>query len=254
MKIRGHLTVTGGIGLENTKEVLDSSEDIKYVVAISGKNQEKELVFGDLLIQNVASKTYAKAGALVGYSGNLYLSLVDNAEGIDINDDTVWKKIDLDGMSLPDNVVAALLNANEPSGDNVFATLEDIHNLTIEGTAPADEILSKPSNIKNIIWISSTVGEDSFGNDVSVGDGLISTGDGWKNIGPIGATAQQNTFIFSQTTPSTLWRIEHNQGRFPSIMTVDQAKFEISGVSRYISKDIVEIYFSEPVAGSAYLN
>jgi hypothetical protein len=252
MKVRGKLTVTDGIVLSPTKTVDETSVDA-YVFA-RGTDAESELVLGDLVVYNVASKTYKKAGALVRYGEDLYISLVRNARGVDIADPLVWRKVTVEGIALTPDQMNAIKNAANPSAANAFATLGDITNLTIEGTAAVDGILGKPATVKNIIWISSTIGEDSFGVDVVKGDGLISTGSGWKNIGPIGATAQQSTYVHTQGTPSSVWRITHNLDRYPSIVVVDEYKDVVSALQKYVDKNIVEITFSEPIIGAAYLN
>lgn len=252
MKVRGELKVTGGLILMPPKQANDTSEDA-YVFG-NGDSSESELILGDLVVFNISSKIYKKAGSFVRYGNDLYISIVKNARGEDIADENVWRKVTVEGSQLTQNQLNAIKNANNPSGVNAFATMGDISNLTIEGTAAIDVILGKPAAVKNIIWISSSVGQDSFGVDVVKGDGLISTGTGWKNIGPLGATAQQSTFVHTQSPASATWTITHNQNRYPSITVVDELKESISGYEKYIDNNTIEITFSEPVAGAAYLN
>ena len=252
MKVRGKLTVTDGVVLSPAKTVDEDSVDA-YVLGKSTPDGV-ELVLGDLVVYNIVSRTYKKAGSLVRYGDDLYISIIKNARGEDIADPLSWRKVNVGGISLTTDQLAAIQNSDSPSATNPFATLGDVTNLTIEGTAPVETILGKPATVKNIIWISSTIGQDSFGVDVVKGDGLISTGAGWKNIGPIGATAQQSTYVHTQGTASAVWTITHNLDRFPSVVVVDEFKEVVSAVKKYMDKNIVEVTFSEPVMGAAYLN
>jgi hypothetical protein len=56
--------------------------------------------------------------------------------------------------------------------------------IVVKGNAPIDEILLKP-HVENEMWISTTSGTDDLGNPVVPGDGIVSSGGQWTNIGPI---------------------------------------------------------------------
>lgn len=64
----------------------------------------------------------------------------------------------------------------------------------------------------------------------------------------------KNTYIYSQITPSVVWRVEHGLGKFPSVTVVDSAGSEVIGDVGYVSENSIEIKFTSAFAGTAYLN
>lgn len=69
-----------------------------------------------------------------------------------------------------------------------------------------------------------------------------------------GSVTDPTTFTFIQTAPSTVWDIVHNLGGFPSVTTTDSTGHVILGQVQYISSNEVEVFFSVPLSGTAYLN
>jgi hypothetical protein len=76
------------------------------------------------------------------------------------------------------------------------------------------------------------------------------------NLGPVetsGATSDQYTH--HQATPSDVWVIQHNLGFVPgNEFIVNPDGDEIDGVTKLIDVNTIQIQFSEPVTGSAYLS
>lgn len=68
--------------------------------------------------------------------------------------------------------------------------------------------------------------------------------------GPAGGT----TYTFTQGTPSALWTIVHNLGKFPSVSVVDSAESIVQGAVTYINSNQLSIQFSAPFSGQAFLN
>ena len=64
------------------------------------------------------------------------------------------------------------------------------------------------------------------------------------------------TFIFDfyQVTPASTWNIQHNLGKFPSITVIDTGDTVVNGEYTYIDNNNVQLTFSAPFAGKAYLN
>lgn len=54
----------------------------------------------------------------------------------------------------------------------------------VKGTATSDYIVSRNPIPAGDLWISSDVGEDSYGGIIAAGDGVVSDGIGWYTIGP----------------------------------------------------------------------
>jgi hypothetical protein len=62
-------------------------------------------------------------------------------------------------------------------------------------------------------------------------------------------------FTFEQLTPLAVWVITHNLGFVPgNELITDLNGNEIDGITRPINDNTIEITFSEPVAGYAYLS
>ena len=62
------------------------------------------------------------------------------------------------------------------------------------------------------------------------------------------------TFIFTQAVADTVWNVNHNLGKFPSITVIDTANTVVAGEYTYIDNNNVTLTFSAAFAGKAYLN
>ena len=62
------------------------------------------------------------------------------------------------------------------------------------------------------------------------------------------------TFIFTQAVAATVWNVNHNLGKFPSITVIDTANTVVTGEYTYIDNSNVTLTFSAAFAGKAYLN
>ena len=62
------------------------------------------------------------------------------------------------------------------------------------------------------------------------------------------------TFIFTQGAPATVWNIQHNLGKFPSVSVINNNNIVINGEVTYIDNNNVQINFSAGFTGKAYLN
>jgi hypothetical protein len=69
--------------------------------------------------------------------------------------------------------------------------------------------------------------------------------------GPPGAAGQGLRFEFQQTTPSATWIVNHNLGFRPNVSVWSLGGAEMLGELIHISANQVNIYFDNPVAGSA---
>lgn len=73
--------------------------------------------------------------------------------------------------------------------------------------------------------------------------------------GPAGADGTGDlTYTHSQGTASTVWTIDHNLGKRPSVDLVDSAWTKMYAGVEYPTLDRVVVTFAVPVAGYAYLN
>lgn len=69
--------------------------------------------------------------------------------------------------------------------------------------------------------------------------------------GPSGALG--NTFIFHQDTPLAIWTIVHSLGTFPSVTVLDSTGAQVMGDLLYLDASTVQLTFSAPFSGVAYL-
>jgi hypothetical protein len=75
------------------------------------------------------------------------------------------------------------------------------------------------------------------------------------NLNPAVTIAQNvGSFLFTQATASTLWVINHNMGKVPTVFTEDLNGTDISGLIEVVDNNNLKIYFNQPVAGKAYLS
>lgn len=62
------------------------------------------------------------------------------------------------------------------------------------------------------------------------------------------------SYVFTQTSVSPVWTINHNLGTFPSVTIVDPSGNQVFAQVQYINSNQVVVTFSQPFAGSAYLS
>ena len=72
--------------------------------------------------------------------------------------------------------------------------------------------------------------------------------------GPPGPGGSDANYIHNQLTPSDLWIVFHNLGKFPSVMVVDSGGTAIEPDIQYDNNVQVTISFGSPTSGKAYLN
>jgi|SRR3712207_2203191 len=61
-------------------------------------------------------------------------------------------------------------------------------------------------------------------------------------------------YVHDQIQSSTVWAIQHNLNKYPSVSVVDSGKNEVVGDINYIDKNNLVINFSHAFSGKAFLN
>lgn len=61
-------------------------------------------------------------------------------------------------------------------------------------------------------------------------------------------------YVFTQSTPSTTWTINHDLGKYPAVSIVDSANDEVIGEVHYTSTTQIVLTFSAAFSGKAFLN
>lgn len=74
------------------------------------------------------------------------------------------------------------------------------------------------------------------------------------NLNPSIVINNSTKYEHFQSTPAFTWVIQHNLGFTPNVFTTDDTGVEIEGVVDPIDDNSLQIIFSQPVAGYAYLS
>jgi hypothetical protein len=61
-------------------------------------------------------------------------------------------------------------------------------------------------------------------------------------------------YVFTQSTPATVWTINHDLNKYPSVTIVDSANDEVIGEVKYNSTSQIVLTFSAAFSGKAFLN
>lgn len=61
-------------------------------------------------------------------------------------------------------------------------------------------------------------------------------------------------YIHSQYFASTEWVINHNLGKYPSVLIIDDEGTEVKGDIEYIDENNIKLKFSYEISGKAILN
>lgn len=63
-----------------------------------------------------------------------------------------------------------------------------------------------------------------------------------------------SNFVYTQAVPASVWNIEHNLGKNPSITVVDTANSVVQGDYEYPDINHCVLTFKYPFSGKAFLN
>lgn len=100
----------------------------------------------------------------------------------------------------------------------------------------------------------STLGGIKIGNDFNITEeGVI-----YINIESLtekmAFEIKDKYYEYHQNIPSSIWKINHNLNKKPSVTVVDSAGTKVIGEVNYTSDNTLELYFSAQFSGIAYLN
>lgn len=65
---------------------------------------------------------------------------------------------------------------------------------------------------------------------------------------------EDKNFVFSQNVASSVWEITHNLNKYPSVTVVDSGMNIVIGEVTYLNENEIQIVFTVPFSGKAYLN
>jgi hypothetical protein len=72
--------------------------------------------------------------------------------------------------------------------------------------------------------------------------------------GVIGGISLDANFVYTQTSPSAVWTINHNLNKYPSVTIVDSADNMVIGEVFYNSLNQVTLTFAGAFSGKAFIN
>ena len=61
-------------------------------------------------------------------------------------------------------------------------------------------------------------------------------------------------YAFSQGSPSALWTVTHNLGKYPSVTVIDSAGTTVVGSVTHLDANSLTVAFSAPFSGTAHCN
>lgn len=114
------------------------------------------------------------------------------------------------------------------------------------GTFPVDSLNNILISIQNDIIEGEGLSQGDFAAFII---GLIAAQGGGG-----GGGGSDKYFLFTQSSPSTTWSINHNLAKNPSVTVVDSAFTWCIGDIDYIDTNNLTVSFSAAFAGYAYLN
>ena len=65
---------------------------------------------------------------------------------------------------------------------------------------------------------------------------------------------EDKSFVFNQNISSSVWNVVHNLDKYPSVTVVDSGMNIVIGEVTYIDENTLQITFTAPFSGKAYLN
>lgn len=123
-----------------------------------------------------------------------------------------------------------------------------------------DDVLYRNGGIGyiNTSPVAPTIGMNYMNADNGSGQNIIQISAGGCitriNLNPSIVIAQNSSYVHTQTTPATIWVIQHKLQMIPNVRTEDTTGQDIEGIIENIDENNMKIYFTQAVAGKAYLS
>jgi hypothetical protein len=145
--------------------------------------------------------------------------------------------------------VRALPNGStSPSDESVVAQGEIYFKNNVTGSGGQEITYTDPIKLHEFINLNDT--PTTYTNHAEKYLKVNSTESGieFQDI------VQDKSFKFDQGIPNTVWTVNHNLNKFPSVSVVDSAKNIVTGHIQYIDLDKLLITFNASFSGTAFLN
>ena len=82
-------------------------------------------------------------------------------------------------------------------------------------------------------------------------DTVLSNNSNWS---PLLGSGSDSSFVYNQVSPTTIWNVNHNLNKMPSVTVVDSGGTEVEGLVHYVDLNNIQITFSAAFAGQVYCN
>lgn len=86
------------------------------------------------------------------------------------------------------------------------------------------------------------------------GNGVVATQGTQYTIIDFNIASGDKTFVFTQGVPASVWNIQHNLNKFPSVSVVDTSNTNVFSQIDYVDSNNLTITNTAQFAGKAYLN
>ena len=87
------------------------------------------------------------------------------------------------------------------------------------------------------------------------GSGVSSSNNsGVVSVNISGGGTGAYSYVHDQSVASDTWTITHNLGSYPSVTIIDSGGSEVEGSITYTSGNVIQLVFTSPFGGTAYLN
>lgn len=132
-----------------------------------------------------------------------------------------------------------------------MATFNFVPNISSQATFNATITTNQKSIVGNMGVVNATSSNYNDLNNKPTINGVTLLGN--LTSESLGIITDKN-FVFNQNVASNEWIINHNLNKFPSVSVVDSGNNIVIGEVIYIDENNLQIVFSSPFSGSAYLN
>lgn len=138
--------------------------------------------------------------------------------------------------------------------DDKFVIVVNGDEIVFDGTVDDYNRLSHKPSINNVTLIDNKTSSDLGLQDTLVSGDNIKTINNQSLLGSGNISIEDKNFVFTQTTATDTWVINHNLNKYPSVMVTDSAGTVVDGMIEYNSINKVTISFKGSFKGKAILN
>lgn len=168
-----------------------------------------------------------------------------------VNPDEQYVRVIVNEPDVTDVTIVEQTNkvvVNEEDPNLVYVSVNGARGPTGPAGASGSQILTGVGSPSNALGANGDIYIDT------------DTGEFWgpKSGGSWGAdpffqTGLPTRYVHSQPTASATWTITHGLNAYPAVMVVDTASTVVIGEVSYLSTSQVEVSFTAPFSGFAYL-